>query len=150
MSVSKKSLGGMLLQIALGLFLLATGIMTLQLDGTFGSFQASLGGNEVANVIYDLLDGNLAKIAVIIIGICELLAGVFLLISLFTTVGKLADVVLFIIMVMWIIVIVLVDILGSRGILGNAFKSFSSIISYMKTLSGHLLVLGAILIVKRN
>ena len=54
MSVSKKSLGGMLLQIALGLFLLATGIMTLQLDGTFGSFQASLGGNEVANVIYDL------------------------------------------------------------------------------------------------
>ena len=78
------------------------------------------------------------------------MAGVFLLISLFTTVGKLADVVLFIIMVMWIIVIVLVDILGSRGILGNAFKSFSSIISYMKTLSGHLLVLGAILIVKRN
>ena len=150
MSVSKKSLGGMLLQIALGLFLLATGIMTLQLDGTFGSFQAFLGGNEVANVIYDLLDGNLAKIAVIIIGICELLAGVFLLISLFTTVGKLADVVLFIIMIMWIIVIVLVDILGSRGILGNAFKSFSSIISYMKTLSGHLLVLGAILIVKRN
>ena len=150
MSVSKKSLGGMLLQIALGLFLLATGIMTLQLDGTFGSFQASLDGNEVANVIYDLLDGNLAKITVIAIGICELLAGVFLLISLFTTVGKLADVVLFIIMVMWIIVIVLVDILGSRGILGNAFKSFSSIISYMKTLSGHLLVLGAILIVKRN
>ena len=151
MAVSNKSMGVVLLQIALGLFLLASGIMTLQLDsGLAGRLQAGFGGNEVASAIYRILDGDFAKIVIIIVGVCELLAGVFLLISFFVDVGKIADLVLFIIMIMWIVVIVLVDILGSGGLLDGAFKSFGSILSFMKVLSAHLLVLGAILIVKRG
>lgn len=150
MAVSKKSMGVVLLQIALGLFLLASGIMTLQLDGTFGRFQAGFGGNEVASAIYRILDGDFARIVIIAVGICELLAGVFLLLSFFVNVGAIEDVVLLIIMILWIVVIVLVDILGAGGLLDGALKSFSSILSFMKVFSAHLLVLGALLIVKRG
>ena len=111
-------LGLVLIQIALGLFFIASGIMTLQLEGGFlGRIQAGFGGNEVATAVYSILNGNVANIVIIAIGVCELLAGIFLILRFFMGVGKLADVVLIVIMVVWIVVIVLTDILGNGGLL---------------------------------
>lgn len=144
-------LGVVLVQVALGLFFIASGILTLQLDGGFlGRLQAGFGGNEVATAVYSILKGDVANIVIIAIGVCELLAGIFLILRFFMGVGMLADIVLIVIMVVWIAVIVLTDILGSGGLLKGALDSFGSIISFLKVFSAHLLVLGGILIVKRG
>ena len=148
---SSTGFGVVLVQIALGLFFIASGILTLQLDSGFlGRIQAGFGGNEVATAVYSILNGNVATIVIIAIGICEVLAGIFLILRFFMAVGKLADIVLIIIMIVWIAVIILVDILGNGGLLKGALNSFGSIISFLKVLSAHLLVLGGILIVKRG
>lgn len=148
---SSTGFGVVLLQIALGLFFIASGILTLQLDSGFlGRLQAGFGGNEVATAVYSILNGDVANIVIIAIGICEVLAGIFLILRFFMGVGKLADIVLIIIMIVWIAVIVLVDILGNGGLLKGALNSFGSIISFLKVFSAHLLVLGGILIVKRG
>lgn len=145
------SLGLVLIQIALGLFFIASGIMTLQLDGGFlGKIQAGLGGNEVATAVHSIVKGDVANIVIIAIGVCELLAGIFLILRFFTGVGKLADIVLIVIMIVWIVVIVLTDILGSGGLLKGALRNFGSIITFLKVFSSHLLVLGGILMVKRG
>ena len=143
--------GVFLVQLALGLFFIASGIMTLQLEGGFmGRLQAGFGGNEVATAVYSILNGDAANIVIIAVGVCELLAGLFLILRFFMGVGKLADIVLIIIMIVWIVVIVLTDILGSGGLLKGALSSFGSIITFLKVFSSHLLVLGGILIVKRG
>ena len=142
--------GVFLVQLALGLFFIASGIMTLQLEGGFmGRLQAGFGGNEVATAVYSILNGDVANIVIIAVGVCELLAGLFLILRFFMGVGKLADIVLIIIMIVWIVVIVLTDILGSGGLLKGALSSFGSIITFLKVFSSRLLVLGGILIVKR-
>ncbi len=144
-------LGVALVQIALGLFLIASGIMTLQLEGGFlGRLQAGFGGNEVATAVYGILDGDIANIVIMAVGVCELLAGIFLILRFFMGVGKLADIVLVVIMIVWIVVIVLIDILGSGGLLKGALSSFGSIITFLKVFSSHLLVLGGLLVVKRG
>jgi len=131
MSSSKKAIGFVLLQIALGLFLIVSGLFTIQLDGGFlGKVQAGFSGNEVANAVRSFLKGDVANIVIFILGICELLAGIFLLISFFVNVGKIEDTILLIIMIVWILVIVLVDIIGNGGLLNGALKSFSSILSF--------------------
>ena len=148
---SSTGFGVVLLQIALCLFFNASGILTLQLDSGFlGRLQAGFGGNEVATAVYSILNGDVANIVIIAIGICEVLAGIFLILRFCMGVGKLADIVLIIIMIVWIAVIILVDILGNGGLLKGALNSFGSIISFLKVFSAHLLVLGGILIVKRG
>ena len=148
---SSTGFGVVLVQIALGLFFIASGILTLQLDSGFlGRIQAGFGGNEVATAVYSILKGDVANIVIISIGVCEILAGLFLILRFFMGVGKLADIVLIIIMIVWIAVIILVDILGNGGLLKGALNSFGSIISFLKVFSAHLLVLGGILIVKRG
>ena len=144
-------LGVVLVQVALGLFFIASGILTLQLDSGFlGRLQAGFGGNEVATAVYSILKGDVANIVIIAVGVCELLAGIFLILRFFMGVGLLADIVLIVIMVVWVAVIVLTDILGSGGLLKGALDSFGSIVSFLKVFAAHLLVLGGILIVKRG
>ena len=80
MSRRSIGLGVALVQIALGLFLIASGIITLQFEGGFlGRLQAGFSGNEVAKAVYSIFDGDIANIVIIAVGICELLAGIFLI-----------------------------------------------------------------------
>lgn len=147
MSVSNTSLGAIFLKIALALFLIVAGIMTLQLDpGFFGKIQAGLSGNEIASAVHSFFKGDVANVIIIILGICEILAGAFLLIEFFVKVGDISNIVMIIILVFWIIVIVIVDIFGKGGLFNGAFDSFGAFLSFCKILAFHLLVLGAILI----
>ena len=138
MSSAQKNFGVILLQIALALFLVVSGIAVLQ------------GGNggDVGVAVNSVIKGDIARIVVYAIGVCELLAGVFLIIRFFMPTGNLADILLLIIIIAWIVIVVLLDILGRGGLLDGAFRSFNSIIAFFRNLSSHLLVLGALLIVK--
>lgn len=147
MTVSRISAANIVLRVALSLFLIVTGILTLQLDSGFaGRLQAGFGGNEIANAIHSLFKGDLATFIIILFGVLELIAGIFLLLGFFVNVGNVNKVVLLAILIMWIVVIVLVDILGRGGLLDGAFKNMASFLSFLKIFSAHLLVLGAILV----
>ena len=130
------SVGSVILQIALAAFFIVSGIYTLQ-GGT---------GDEAAAAIKHLFSGNVSQIVCVIFGVIELFAGVILLIKLFVnTVSVMDAVLMFIVMAVWIVAIVLIDILGSGGLLHGCG---GNILSYCRNLSQHLLVLGAIFIVK--
>ena len=66
MSVSKKTLSGVILQLALSLFLIVSGILTLQLDGSFfGKLQTGIGTNELASAVRSFLNGDPASTVII-------------------------------------------------------------------------------------
>ncbi len=156
MAASKKSAGMIVTQVAVVIFLIVMGIMTLQLnssstgwtgfDNVLGSAKAGVNGNEIASAVYSLfgVKSPVAKPVIIVLGICEILGGAFLCINLFISTGKLENLFLVIILVMWCAVIVLVDFAGKTGISSVKWNSMSSILSYLKGLSAHLLVLGAL------
>lgn len=151
MAQSKNSIGILILQVAMSIFLIVSGILTLQLDSGFlGKAQSFLSGNEVANAVYSILKGDVATAVIVILGICEIIAGAFLFISIFLYTGKLTATFVYIIVVVWIVIIVLVDILGNGGLLKGAFNSTASCLSFFKSLASHLMVLGAMLTVSRK
>ncbi len=148
MATAKKSGSTIVLQLAVALFLLASGILTVQLDsGIMGQLQAGFSGNEIATAVYSLIDGESASIIIIFLGVCELIAGVFLLLNFFINTGKITNLFVCIIMIVWVIVIVLVDILGRGGLVDGAFESMNAFLAFLKSFSLHLLVLGALLVV---
>lgn len=152
MATKKAGLGFVFIQFALSIFLIVSGIITVQLDGSiFGTIKASLSGNEIAHAVYDIFGhGDISGLIIIVLGLFEIIAGVFLFLRFFVAMGKWSDIFLFIIMCFWIAVIVLVDVLGSYGILGSALKSTESFMSFLKSFSSHLLVLGSMLLVQRS
>lgn len=151
MAKSSISIGIIFLRFALAAFLIVLGIVTLQLDsGIIGKIQAGLTGNEIANAIHSFFSGNLANILIILLGICSLVAGIFLVIGFFADLGTISNLALTIILIFWIVFIILVDILGQGGLLKGAFSNFNSFISFLKALAGHCLVLGAILILREG
>ena len=151
MSVSKKTLGGIVLQLALALLLIVSGILTLQLNGSFwGKLQVGISGNEVVSAVRSLLKGDPANVVIIVLGVCELIAGIFLLANFFVETGKISNTFIFVIIIMWLIIVALTDVMGQGGLLHGAFSSVGACLSFLKNLSGHLLVLGALFTVWKN
>lgn len=131
-----RSIGFIVLWIALGLFFAVSGIWTLQ-GGK---------GDEATVAITKLFSGDVRNIVRIAFGIIELLAGIFLLLRLFVPVSTTVDTLLMVIIaIVWIVAIVLIDFLGDSGILHNGAHD---ILSWLKQLSWHLLVLGSVLLVR--
>lgn len=128
----KKTIGRMVLQIALGLFFAIGGVWTLQGQG-----------NEIAAAVHTVLKGDIASIAAIVMGIIEVIAGAFLILRLFISIASTLDrTLMLIITVAWIAAIVLLDFLGGSFLGGG---STQGIMKWLYALSQHLLVLGALL-----
>ena len=141
MGFSNNSLGNIILRVALGLFLLAYGIVTVQTNGTF----AGLGGNEVAKAVGSFLKGDVADIVIILIGICAIVAGAGILVSFFVPLGSAMGIFNTIVLVVWLVVIVLGDILGKGGLLNGAFGNFKAFTGFIQSFSLHAIVLGAMM-----
>ena len=146
MAVSNNSLGDLILRIALGLFLLALGILTIP----GGGIKDILGANEVASAIRGLFDGNLEKIMLWLVGICTILAGAGIILSFFMPLGAFSNIFYLVVLIVWALVIVLVDIFGNGGLLNGAFNNFRAFIGFLSSLAYHMLVLGAMLVVRRD
>lgn len=130
-----RSISTLLMQIALGCLLIISGIWGLQ-----------GGGDEAVKAIRHIFAGNVRDIMSVVFSVIELIAGVFLLLRLFVSMGTGLDTVLMlIIMIMWVVAIVLMDILGSGGILNGGAKHF---LNWLYSFSYHLLVLAAIIRIK--
>ena len=75
-----------------------------------------------------------------------MVAGVFLILRLFLNINtKLDTLLLLIIMIVWIVAIILMDFLGSDGLLKNLDDGF---LGWVNRFARHLLVFGAVLKVK--
>ena len=128
-----KTFGSLILQIALGLLFLISGIWTIQ----------SGNGGEIAGAIRSIFDGDLEKILVIVFAVIEIITGVFLLLRLFLVIGTNLDkLLMLIIMICWIVCIVMTDFIGSNGLLSNLNSNF---LNFLNRFANHLLILGAII-----
>ncbi|MBP3608669.1 MAG: hypothetical protein J6J11_10185 [Treponema sp.] len=136
MSSKNFSLIRLVLQIAVGAMLAVGGIWALQGGGDFG-----------ANAIRDVFNGDIEKILVIVFGVVELLAGIFLIIELFVgDFGKLDNILMLIILIVWIVAIVLSDFLGGNGLFNGGAKNF---LAWLYDFANHLIVLGALLVCRK-
>ena len=132
------SIGTLLLRIALAAFFIVSGIVTLQ-GGK---------GDECVVAIRTVFKNgkDIANLLCIVMGIVELLSGVLLALRLFVPMdNKISSILMFIIMIVWIVAIVLIDVLGKGGLV-NGFGG--NLIAFLKTFAQHLLILGAIIVVK--
>lgn len=128
---TRLSFGKLILQIALGCMLVVGGIWALTGGGDFGC--------KALNAVFG---GETLKIMKIVFGVIELLAGVFLIIEIFTkdVFGKLDNVLMTIIWIVWVIAIVLADFLSGNGVLKAGFSW-----NWLYNFASHLIVLGAML-----
>lgn len=139
----KRSFGHIILQIAVALFLLVSGVSGL-IASSAGDLQ------PVVTFLNGLFASpSIVTIIVIVLSICEIIAGFFLITEIFTTDLRITDMILMIFIVLWIVNIVLVDFVYPIGD-GKSFRSVASVLRYLSTLSSHLMVLGALVMVARK
>ncbi len=134
MAVSRKlSVGGIVLQIGLALYLIVMGIMGIQ-----------TGGNETLNAFKSLVGQN--TVLPMIMAICELVAGILLLLNLFNIngFGTFLNLAILVIIVFWCIYIVMYDI----SVIGNAFKPGNAFMEWLRQFAPDLVILGGLLTVK--
>ena len=126
MAVSKKrNLGVIVLQLALALFLVFSGIKALQItyasdaslgtkiSATINRAAAGYTGNELVSAVDQLIESkDAATIIIVILAIC--------------------------------------DIIGKGGLVNGAFNDLGTFLAFSRSLSSHLLVLGALLIVSKR
>ncbi|MDR2028425.1 MAG: hypothetical protein LBP93_02675 [Treponema sp.] len=80
----------------------------------------------------------------IIFSVCAIVAGVFLLLELFSIRIQYTELVLFIFVIIWIVYIVLVDIINPINQRNSLFRQGNGW-TYLQGLAAHLMVLGALL-----
>ncbi len=139
----KHSVGSVVLQISVALFLLVSGIT--------GLLNSSAGDLAPVVAFFDRLfnSSSISTIAVIILSVSEIIAGFFLISELFTSDLRITDMILMVFIILWIVNIVLVDFIAPIGG-GSSFSSVASVLRYMSTLSSHLMVLGALIVVTKK
>jgi hypothetical protein len=115
--------GYLVLIFAAALFLLANGILGLSNVGTFSG---------LANAIF-----NGSKIITIILSVCGIAAGIFLLLSFFKINIPITEWILIVFIIVWIVFIVIVDIV--KGFSG------SNIWTQLESIAAHLMILGALI-----
>jgi len=139
----KRSIGVIILQVAVSLFLLVSGIY-----GIIGSTAGELA--PVVAFVNQLFNSqSAATIMIVVLSVCELVAGLFLFMELFTTDLRITDMILAIFIVLWIVNIVLVHFITRFGG-GTAFHDVGDFLAYLRALSRDLMVLGALVMVARK
>ncbi|ULQ60623.1 hypothetical protein K7I13_04920 [Brucepastera parasyntrophica] len=135
----KRSIGLIILQVSVALYLFVNGILGLSKDS-----------NEFTRLIKEIFGrGDLSNILAIVFSVCAIIAGLFLLLELFSLPIPVTDLILFIFIILWAVYIILVDIIAPIRSSGSFFNTFN-IWSYLSTLSSHLMVLGSIMAVNKR
>ncbi len=139
----KRSVGLVILQIAVALFLLVSGVTGL-LKSSAGDLAPIV---TFLNKLFE--NASLVSLIVIILSVSEIIAGFFLLSELLTTDLRITDMILVVFIILWAANIVLVDFIGPISE-GTAFHSVKGILNYLSVLSSHLMVLGALILVTKK
>ena len=124
----RRSMGITILQIALAFFLVVSGVT--------GLMQSSAGNlNPVVTFLTQLVKSStISTVIIIAIAVCELIAGFFLLMGLFTFSPQILNVILIIFIVLWIINIVLVDFIGTFN---SGIHGVQGLLTYLQPSSAY-------------
>lgn len=132
-----KSIGLLILQISVALYLFATGILGLSGKNWFKE-------GEIRQAVSAIFKGNAAEIIIIILAVCAVAAGILLLLDLFGIEIEILDLVLLILMIVWVVFIILVDVVRPIQ------KGISNFVEYLRILGAHLMVLGGMACVSKR
>jgi hypothetical protein len=134
--VYMNKLGYFLLNIAVALYLFANGVIGLN---------GNRWGLGDKRIFYNMLKtifgtGNFTNVLTIVLSVCAIVAGVFLLLSVFKNDIALTEIILLVFIILWVIFIVIVDIINPLQGKGLQPK----FLEYLTILAAHLMVLGAL------
>jgi uncharacterized membrane protein YphA (DoxX/SURF4 family) len=124
-------LGFFLLNIAVSLYLFVNGILGF----------ANRNNSEFYTMVRTMgfpWEKTFDNALIIVLSVCAIIAGVLLLVSVFRNDVMVINVILFIFIVLWVAFIVIVDIINPLS--SNKVEP----LSYLKQLSAHFMILGAL------
>ena len=129
----KINIGVLLLNISVALYLAATGIMGLQQQGLRQK-------GEIRQAVEALLGrGDLTNVLVIVLSVVSLIAGLLIIARLFNAKIPMADLLLFILAIVWVAFIVMIDFIAPAKARGD-----TNFVQWALTFSSHLMVLAGI------
>ncbi|HCC37673.1 MAG TPA: hypothetical protein DEQ14_08690 [Treponema sp.] len=124
--------GTVLLNLSVALYLFVNGILGFTGDrGEFG-------------VMVRVIFGGETKIIVMALSVCAIAAGILLLFALFRVEVPVTGIIIVIFIVIWLLFIVITDIINPVTNKDSLFHR--NILDYLKQLSAHFMVLGALII----
>jgi hypothetical protein len=133
-----RSIGFFLLNISTALYLFATGIL-----GLYGPrfFKDS---GEIHKAVTGVFGpGDFSNILIVVLGICAIAAGVFILLKLFSLNLAIIELILCILMIIWVIFIFLADIIP-------LFRNSWNIVDFLRSIGSHIMILGGIALVSEH
>ncbi len=135
----RKSLGFSIIQIAVALYLFVNGLWGLMNDKS--AFRA------VFTTIFGR--GEFTSILTIVFSVCALIAGIFLILELLGVSFAFTDLLIMIFMIAWIVYIIFADVINPIRAANSIFGG-GNWLSYLSTLSSHLMVLGGFFAVSKK
>jgi len=126
-----KSIGPVILQISVALYLFATGILGMSGRNWFRE-------GEIRRAVSAVFKDDFAEVVIIIISVCAIAAGALLLLELVKVHFAITELLLIILMIVWVIFIFMIDIYYP---LNNRPRNFN-FVEYLRGLGAHLMVLG--------
>jgi hypothetical protein len=134
--MNKSGLGNLVLNIAVALYLFANGILGISIK----SSKIVDRKDEFGKMLQTILGkGDFTDILIVVLSVCAIAAGVFLLLALFRVEIKITDLILFIFVIVWAVFIVIADIIAPMQ-----SKEKLTFLDYIVKLSAHLMVLGGL------
>jgi len=129
-----KSKGVMLLNLAVALYLFASGVM--------GILKESGNENEIGTAVKEVLKGNgsVPEVLTIVLSVVAIAAGIFLIIKLFGVSISNTEMLLIILAVVWLVYILMIDIIWPLSL-----DSKPPFLYWLKSFGSHTMVLAAIL-----
>jgi len=138
-----KNIGVFLLNIAAALYLFANGIVGFSREKFLGF---SFGGGEfgkMVNTIFESANGDFKYVLTIVLSVCAIAAGVFLLLTLFSAKIPITDLILLVFICLWVAFIVIVDII-------SPLKDGIKILDYLLQITPHIMILGTLVIANKR
>jgi len=129
-----KSIGLVLLNFAVAIYLLATGILGLTGRKFFPD-------GEIRRAVTALhIKGNFAELLIVILAILAIAAGAFIIIKFFGISIPLTELLLIILAIVWVVFIIMIDIVYPLGGKGTNF------VDWLRSFGAHLMALAGIML----
>jgi len=127
-----KSIGFIVLNISVAIYLLATGILGLTGRKFFPD-------GEIRRAVTSLFKGNIAETLIIILAILAIAAGVFILLKFFGIDIAINELILIILAIVWLVFIIMMDIV-------YPINKGANFLDWLRSIGSHLMVLGGIML----
>jgi fatty acid desaturase len=127
-----RSIGLILLNLAVALYLIATGILGLTGRRVFPD-------GEIRRGVTALFRGDLAEVIIVVLSILAIAAGAFILLKFFGIGVPMTELILIILAISWVVFIVMIDIVHPLNNRGS-----TNFVDWLRIFGSHLMVLGGI------